>query len=342
MVILAALLLVVLDFLAPHNARAGTKPGIVIQLCTDDPAEVHVRFFQAMNNQLTFCRVLEESDCSTSSSLPDNEHLVIGRFVTGSNAEVSLSLELADSDVKRSREIPWLGSEQLPLQRTLQEKRVASLAILIDNLVLEFHRLNFEQAPSVQVEKETQPPHEEPSPEPDEPPAPDKSTKLSHWIGIFSGFDYLTPAMIAPLVGLGYDLHIERFAVAVQLSYEFDSSYELDGREFETSAVQAKLGAKYLFLSRSAGFLGAGLDFIWRYNRFRRNDLENTGVKSWSSFGVGALAHGRLKLAGPFGIFLKPGIELYPFARELKIKDGPMERALLFAVSVTAGFDLYF
>ncbi|MCP4678477.1 MAG: hypothetical protein GY854_23800 [Deltaproteobacteria bacterium] len=336
--------LLVLVLLAPYNTSADTESGIVIQLCTDDSAEVYARFSKAMNKQLTFSKVPDEPNCSIPPSLPKSKHLVIGRFVAVDNEAVSLSLRLAGSDAKRSREIPWLNTERLPLQTTLQEKRLASLAILVDNLVLEFHNLKFESAPSVQVEKEEteEPRPKEELPDTDASATPDKNTKLSHWIGVFAGVDYLTPGMVAPLIGLGYDLYIERFGIALQLAYEFDSTYNLEGRGFTTSAVLAKLGAKYLFFLRSAGFIGVELDCILRYNMFQRDNIPNAKTRDWSSFGVGVLAHGRLRLAGAFGVFLKPGIELYPFARELEIPDGPSEKVGVFGISVTAGLDLYF
>lgn len=326
-----------------HTAHADPEKKIAIQLCTDDSAKFFTEFAHAVNTQLTFCRVLEESDCAITPLLFEGETLIIGRFSSGDDGEIFLKLELANGDLQRLREMPWLDNKNLPLQMTVQRKRVASFAILVDNLVLEFQQLRLEPVSPIQVEESAEtPPEKIPARETDEPPARDTSVIPSHRIRVFSGMHYLNPTLIAPHVGLGYSIYLHRFGIFVQLAYEFDSSYELEGRDFETSSVFGRLGAEYIVFVREKGHIGVGIELPIRYNMFRRGDIENAATKRWFNFGVGAFAEGRIAMVGSFGACLKTGVEVFPGASELEIKNGPVEKIGLVGVFLEGGFDIHF
>lgn len=373
-----SLLVITWFFLASTTtAQAGTELGIVVQLCTDDKVEIVELIAKSANKQLTFCKVLPSQDCENLPDLSPKQTLLIGKFVQNDENGVSLQLTHQGGTGMRLRDVPWLDTLQHPLDVTLAQKRVTTLAILLDNLVLEFHQLELGDAPDPQpLDSEMEFPQLELGDAPDSQPLdsemeasdakassvesvsgnkpqrtnntqsppkrPTKRNLFIHLIGVGGSFNYLTPSLAAPTIDIGYDLFINRFGAALRLAYEFDSSYKLKGRPFQTAAIVAAIGAKLLLFQNIRGIIGLDVGLLLRYSMFSRDDITNADTKRFFTVAVTVLVHARLRIWGPLGVFTKLGIAITPFPATLAIKDGPDEQFGLFGFNATAGFDLLF
>jgi hypothetical protein len=317
-----------------------------LALCADDAETAFAALAEEIRSASRFVELTPGSRCAETEPPSGSEGAAPryrGRFAIDGDGLVTLVLSSAAAPGEaRSCRVPWLGSLDRPLAATIDAGKTYALTLLVDGLVLDFRNLSLLGLPVPRPAEVAPEPGVEPALEASrEPPQPARA-EIAWGLEVGAGAAYISPDAVAPRVEIGGSLGAGRWRAVVDVHAELDSTYAIGARSFDTFSSGARLGARYRFFRGARSLVGVELAAAWIQNRFRRDDIPGTRVRTWADFGVFAGAFGRVRLAGPLGLFLRAGVGIFPTARVTEIADGPQKQVNLVTVPGVAGIDFDF
>lgn len=125
--------------------------------------------------------------------------------------------------------------------------------------------------------------------------------------------------------------------LAAWLSLEMDSTFEIEGRPFDTTAGILALGPRFQW-QRHRIALGVEPMMVFRYIRLNRADLVDANQYRCVDMGPGVYPFFQFRFHKNWGIMARVGVEMYPKARRVVIEDGPKRRLGLWSFPFQAAF----
>ena len=159
---------------------------------------------------------------------------------------------------------------------------------------------------------------------------------------VAGGVAFVTEDAAAPLISLTGAIGFTRLVLFVNGSLETDSNMDIDGRELRTIAGGASLGVRgaiNLFRRLTIALAGAA---IFRYYVVKRDDLPGAARHFWPDFGFGVHLFVHYQITRLLGVFIQPGAAIFPFARTVRIEDGPEEKIGQVWLPIVAGISFSF
>ena len=304
-------------------------------ICTGESPAVAASFANALNKDLTLLFVERPEKCDEPPPKKDADKYFTGAFRVINSGEVVFELQ-KKGEGKKSRVIPWLENADAPMQQTMDEGKTQVFGILLENLALEFIRLDMRAYLSLLQNEE-----------PPEAAALESTEttddyKLEQAVDIDGGVKWATPGLLAPRVGLNYCYYFEKIGFFGGVGFDFASTWEFEQRRFEYSGIDGRVGMKRIFFHNKNGLISVELAALLQYSTIKRTDIEEAKYHNWFDGGIGAYFYGNYRLISDVGVFFRGGSQFFPTAHIVKVTDGPEEKLQLFSTVATLGINFGF
>lgn len=243
-----------------------------------------------------------------------------------------------------SRRVPWLDSAEAPLSTLNAKGRLRAFAVLADSLILEARMAP--PPPPPRPRKPRPKPVAKAPPLPPPPPAPPPEPILWHstespagldstvavsprrpparptrWhLGVDGGVRFRSPGLLAPEIGLegGFG---GGFA---QLGWQPNATWQLDGREIESTALAARVGWRFGF---EFGDLRVSVPVFVAVEALSAQRLDVDDDQTWyPDLALGTGVELDLGVVGLSRAGLLVHLQGSPTAREIEVEAGPARR----------------